>query len=434
MAETYLASRTSEAFQKLTAAMIAHPATAQETAAEYLDEGLWQDGADTLSSLNIYKAIVHPMVYYYLGYFEEKRGQTQRASQYYRQAMSLPPDYVFPFQTEAIDVLRQAIEAGPGDARARYYLGNVLYDWQPEEATRMWEASAALDPSFAIAHRNLAVAYMHQASGAGLDKAIAELERAVACDRKYALHFTELDELYEQAGVPIEKRLPLFQRNASVVARRDDTLNRAIALEIAAGQVEDAIRTMASRTFAVAEGANLNVVDHWTDAHILRAQTEIQAQRYQEALADLEAAATVPANLPLGFGFDGANPRYVEIAYWTGVAYEGSGEAQKAVGFWKRAAVPPAPSTGPQAYYQGLAFEKLGQVENAQALFKGLLKQPALTAGEVAGRASRANAHYLAGLGYLGLKDRAQAKVELSQAVQISPDLLGARTVLASLR
>jgi Tfp pilus assembly protein PilF len=44
-----------------------------------------------------------------------------------------------------------------------------------------------------------------------------------------------------------------------------------------------------------------------------------------------------------------------------------------------------------------------------------------------------ANAHYLTGLGYLGLNDKAQAKSELSQAVELSPDLVGARTALASL-
>jgi Tfp pilus assembly protein PilF len=62
------------------------------------------------------------------------------------------------------------------------------------------------------------------------------------------------------------------------------------------------------------------------------------------------------------------------------------------------------------------------------------LKQPASPAGrEASQRARTANAHYLAGLGYSGLKDQAHARAELSQAVQISPDLLGARTALASL-
>ena len=436
MAETYLASRSEEAAQRLVSTMNAHPATAQETAAEYFDEGLWQDGADVLFesiAAAADKSRIHPMTYYYLGYFAGKLGHSQKATEYYRRAASMPPDYVFPFQNEAIDVLRRAIQANPGDARARYYLGNVLYDWQPEEATRMWEASAALDPSFAIAHRNLAVAYMHQASGADIENAIAEMERAVSCERKYALHFTELDELYEQAGVPLEKRLALFQKNAAVVARRDDALNRAIALQTAVGQLDEAIRTMASHTFAVAEGANLNVADHWAEAHILRAQTEIQARRFREALADLEAAATIPANLPVSFRFGGANARYAELAYWTGVAQEGAGDMRKAAESWSRAAAPPASGGSPQAYYQGLAFQKLGQPEKAQALFQGLVQAGQDELKQPAPRVRTAGSHYLAGLGYLGLRDQAQAKAELSQAVRLSPGLVGARTALASL-
>src|ERR1035437_8108839 len=89
-------------------------------------------------------------------------------------------------------VLRQAIAANPRDARAPYYLGNLLFDWQPEEATRLWGVAASLDPSFAIVHRNLATAYAHRKPAPDIAKAIAELELAVAASRKYALHFTEL--------------------------------------------------------------------------------------------------------------------------------------------------------------------------------------------------------------------------------------------------
>jgi tetratricopeptide (TPR) repeat protein len=298
----------------------------------------------------------------------------------------------------------------------------------------MWEASAALDPSFAITHRNLAAAYMHQASGADLAKAIAEVEKAVSLEPKYALHFTELDELYEQAGTPLEKRLALFQQNANVVVRRDDALNRALALEVATGQVDDAIKTMTTHTFAVAEGANLNVVEHWTEAHILRAQTEIRAHRYNEALADLDAAAIIPANLPVGI-FGDANVHGAELAYWTGIAYEASGDTRKAAESWKSAVAPPPANrrATAQAYYQALAFQKLGQPEKAQALFHDLLQSGQNELQQRAGRARTANAHYLAGLAYLGLKDQVQAKAELTQAVQISPDLVGARTALASL-
>ena len=375
----------------------------------------------------------------------------------------MPPDYVFPFENEEIDVLRSAMKANPHDARAPYYLGNVLYDRQPEEATRAWEIQA-LDPSFAITHRNLATAYMHQASGADIDKAIAELEKAVSENKKYALHFTELDELYEQAGVPVEKRLKLFQANAAVVAQRDDALNRFIALQIAAGDLDDAIKTMTTHTFAVAEGANLNVSEHWTDAHILSAQAEIQAKHYTDALADLQAAATIPMNLPMsvGYGSTSGNPRYAELDYWTGAAYKGSGDAQKAAEFWRQAIAPAQRSTAmaasaagnvqvdrrSQAFYQGLAYQELGQPEKAQEVFRGLvqlgqsdLQQPAArrtgqgrSGSAGSSRMLTANAHYLEGLGDLGLKDQTAARDELQQAVQISPDLLGARTALANIQ
>ena len=45
----------------------------------------------------------------------------------------MPTDYVFPFQNEAIPVLRAAMRANSRDAHAPYYLGNVLFDWQPDD-------------------------------------------------------------------------------------------------------------------------------------------------------------------------------------------------------------------------------------------------------------------------------------------------------------
>jgi len=455
MAERWLASKDPAAAKVLASTMNDHPATAQETAAEYLDAGLWQDGAGALLQATAAapdKSKIHPMVYYYLGYFATKLGQAQKASEYYKLAMAMPPDYVFPFQNEAIDVLREAIKANPRDARAPYYLGNLLYDWQPEEATRLWEASAALDPSYAVAHRNLATAYMHQKPAGDIGKAIAELEKAVALDRKYALHFTELDELYEQAGTPIEKRIPLFERNQDVVARRDDSQNRAIALKVAAGKLDEAIAMMSGRPFAAVEGANLNVAEHWTDAHILRGRQNVAAKRDREALADFQAALNLPSNLPAGLGYAegaGGGARGAEIAYWTGVAQEDLGDRAKAAESWNQAAASAqgAPG-GAQSYYQALCLQKLGQNDRAKALFQALvdsgqnlLRQPAAAGGGRGGRgapqsprARMANAHYLAGLGYLGLNDPAKAKTELTEAVLDNPDLLGARTTLATLK
>ena len=102
-----------------------------------------------------------------------------------------------------------------------------------------------------------------------------------------------------------------------------------------------------------------------------------------------------------------------------------------------------------QSYYQALALQKLGQAGRAKTLFtslvesgKAALQQPAAAGGGRGGRGGRAqsprareaDAHYLTALGYLGLDNRAQAKSELSRAVQLSPDLVGARSVLATMQ
>ncbi len=462
LSEKFLATRSSADAKALATVMIQHPATAQSTAAEYMREGLWQDGSIVLRQMIDAapdKPRLHPMPYYYLGYFAERMGQGAQAAEYYREAREMPAEYVFPFQPEAIEVLRQAMQANPNDARAPYYLGNLLYDWQPEEAIRLWESSAQLDPEFAIVHRNLAVAYMHLPSGADRGKAIASLERAVAVSQPYPLHFTELDELYEEAGSPLEKRLRLLEQNEAVVARRDDAMNRAIGLKVASGRLDEAIRAMSSRTFAVAEGANLNVVEHWTEAHVLRARQHIAAKRFDEALTDLRAAATTPDNLPV-MSLEALGGRDAEIGWWTGVALEGAGKANEARAAFEQAASAtqrirrrrpteqpePAGLSNAQAYFQGLALRKLGRTAEAQQRFDALIEtaqnelKPAASGASGDGeggrpglspRARTANAYYLAGLGYLGKNETDRAKAEFAKAVETSPDHVGARMALA---
>ena len=102
---------------------------------------------------------------------------------------------------------------------------------------------------------------------------------------------------------------------------------------------------------------------------------------------------------------------------------------------------------GAQSYYQALCLMKLGQADKAKSMFQELVnsgqrameQQSAGFAGGGRGRpqsprARQAMAHYTTGLGYLGLNEVAKAKAELKQSLELSPDLLGARTALADLR
>ena len=456
MAERWLLTKSAADAKILRENLTEHSATGLETAAEYLDAGLWGDGCTVLSEMVAAapdNSRISPMVYYYLAYFADKQGQDSKAADYYQLAAKMPPDYVFPFQNEAEYVLRAAIAANPSDARAPYYLGNLLFDWQPDEAVRMWEKSAAMDPSFPIVHRNLAIAYSHREEGNSLDKAIASMEKAVSLDHKYPIHFYELDQLYEAAGTPPEKRLAILEKNQGIVEERDDALSREVALKVVMGKYDAAIDLMTGRDYDVWEGGSLNVASFWTDAHLLRGHQNMEAKRYQEALADYQAAFEIPSNLPSD---QGSGARQAEASYWIGTAYEALGDQAKARESWEKAAGTEfrrarrggggtvASGRGVQLYYQGLALGKLGQNDKAQAIFRSLIKDGMQAAGgksaeldqsasvdeQNSQRARLAMAHYVAGLGYLGLGETGTARNQLNEALKLSPAHMGAKTSL----
>ena len=45
------------------------------------------------------------MIYYYLGYYNEKNGDNKEAQNYYRLGNEMPPKFCFPFRSESINVL-----------------------------------------------------------------------------------------------------------------------------------------------------------------------------------------------------------------------------------------------------------------------------------------------------------------------------------------
>jgi tetratricopeptide (TPR) repeat protein len=444
----------------LVATVREHPATGLEAAVEYGNAGLWDDGASILKLLVDSakdKNHVSPLAYYYLADFAKTDGKAEQAAAYRQLAKQMSPEYCFPFQAESIAVLRRAMEADPNDARAPYYLGNLLFDWQPEQAVKLWKQSAAIDPSLAMVHRNLALAESHQKPTPNNTQAIAELEQAVSGPTKYAMHFSELDELYATAGAAPEKRLALLEANQSIVQKRDDALSREIGLKIFAGKYDDAIALMTGRTFSVWEGGSLDVAEHWINAHILRGRKRLAAKQFNEALADFQVAKLIRDNLP---NDRGGGSHQAEIAYWIGNAYEGLADAELARQTWRETSEPSSPGQGfgrrgggfgserlAQSYYQAAARKKLGQSSEAEKQFHDILSASKSAAdrtdetapprpgrrGDQSPHAAAAMAKYVAGLAQLGLGDTDAAKADFEQALQLVPDLLGAKFELTQL-
>jgi len=412
-----------------------------ELASAYEAMGLWGEAAGILERFLAEGggSAVDPLVHYTLGHYFENMGDERKSARHYRLGGKMPPDYCFPFRLESIHVLESAIRHNPSDARAPYYLGNLLYDLQPERAVAAWEKSRELDDAFATVHRNLGFAY------ARMDKdnrrAIASLEKAVACDPKDPRLFFELDVLMGHEGVPHEKRLAVLEANHDTVEKRDYSLLREIVLYVLTGKYDRAIKLLDTRHFHIWEGGENSVHDVYVDAHLLRGKKFFDAGKFDAALADYEAASEYPERFEMGRPYDGG--REPEVSYHIGTAYEALGEKEKALSAY-RAALKKDKKGTYLAYYQGLALRKLGQEDKARALFDGLVRlgEDALATGAAVDffgkfgayqseSERKAHAHYLIGLGLAGRGETDAAKAQFEIAVRLDVNHLGARRLLA---
>ncbi len=406
-----------------------------ETVASCLHGGLYREAELLLDQMPVQS----PMVAYYRGWLASKNGQEATARAHFERASAMPVTRVFPFQFELIEVLREAMRLRPEDARPPYYLGLYLFDRQREEAMKLFARVAELDPSLAIVRRNLAVGHALENR---VPEAIAALEKAISLNSGDALYFFEIDLLKEWAQRPIEERLGLFRKHPETVAKRDDAMARYAALLVQAGQSDEAIGLMEKRHFHLWEGGvRFNAHDSWTDAHIQRGRQRLAARDFKGALADFQRAIDYPANLEATRAYRGS--RAPEALYYAGLTFESLKQPENARAAWREAAAEllgtednPRPAVGSGAvllYFQARSLEKLGDPARARKLFEALVE-----AGDVALRPGqgddffakfgdrqspqmrRAQAHYVRGLGRLGLSHADAARRDFEEAVKLN--------------
>jgi tetratricopeptide (TPR) repeat protein len=406
-----------------------------ELAVGYGNAGLYTEAADVLRRLADASPAsgLDPLVPYFVAFYLEKAGEAEKARQYYEQAGRLPADYCFPFQMESIDVLERAMQVNPGDARAALYLGNLLYDRQPETATNAWERAVKSDPRLAAAHRNLGFAYSRHQND--LARAIKSLETAVSVDPGDPRYFLETDQLYEATGLSPEKRYAVLNQNRETVLKRDDAAVRLLALLVRLGYYDQAIEMMAKHHFRIWEGGT-DVHELYVSAYLLRGSRHLAAKKYREALADFRAAMEYPANL------DVAKPDQIEnpwAEYLIGTALEATGKTADAKAAYEHAAAAKQMSSD-AAYYRAMALVKLGKSGEAARMFDTLIKTRPPQARDIeasstaafetslADRKRLAAQHYRAGLGHLGKGSAAEAQAEFKKALSLDPSHIGAST------
>jgi tetratricopeptide (TPR) repeat protein len=341
------------------------------------------------------------------------------------------------------------------DARAPYLLGTLLFDHQPERAAALWEQAVQIDPGLTVALRNLALAHARRGTRADVERAITLLERAVQTGRATPVNVFELDQLYESSGAPVEKRLDMIKAHRPAVVARDDATVSYAGLLTSAGRPDEALALLANRVFNIWEGgARFSAGDAWTNAQIARGRQLLAGRRYREALAAFQQALDFPESLRAERR-EGTGGRTAEVRYWTGEAQQALGHRAAALEAWQAAASAALPQSrrggndasvdrSVQQYYQALALRRVGEATPAEAALGEVLERGTAALRDAPkeidffssfgeqrpDRRRVADAHYVVGLGRLGLNDEAAARSAFESALAASPDHLGARQEL----
>lgn len=402
-----------------------------ELAADYFGACMWEEAEEVLRrpiEAKMPFAATYPMLHYYLGYALAQQDKWDAARVAFKTGSESPSEYCFPFRLEGLDVLEAALAPNPCDGRVYYYLGNLLFDHQPDQAIGHWETSCGFDDPLATAHRNLGWA-MYRVKN-DISEAIACYERALECDDSDPRLFLELDRLYEVSNTAPAERLAVLEPNHEVVVGRQDSFQREIMVLILTGKYQTAIDYLENNFFHPEEGRN-DIHNIFVDVHLLEGLRLLKAGQPQEALTHFLRADEYPEHLSVGRPKN--DPRLTQVAYFTGNAYAALGDTEKAKEFYQKAADQKEAGRSEGRFYQAMSLKALGMAEESRKIFDDLVAtgRRQLEEGESADffakfgeqktrRAKAASAHFVLGLGRLGQGQKAESQREFEQAAKMN--------------
>ena len=383
----------------------------------------------------------NPTFHYYLGYISHILGNKREANQQFAMGQSLQPGHCFPFRLETVKIYETAVDYNPQDSRAYYYLGNLFYDKQPEKAIGYWEKATQLEPTLAIAYRNMGWGYDQTEKNP--KKAIAAYEQAIKNDNTQPKYYYELDKLYEANGAPLEIRYKILAENHEFVAKRNDALIQEIKVLIGMGQYDKALFYLSDYFFYRQEGVD-NLHDIYVDASLLRGEKYFAQGDYKKALEDFLNADGYPDNQQIGRDDD--YERQAQIYCLTAQTYQKLNDDENSQEYYRKASKIKIRNQEFD-YYKAIALQELGKNEEAAKLFYSMIcegEKIVTDSGETdffskfgSGQSMqlrKANGYYVMGLGYLGKNKTQEAISYLSQAVSLNPNHVWAKLFLNKIK
>ncbi len=325
------------------------------------------------------RVLVHStgaMELYTLATLETLRGNNTSALKFAVQATDASPFCVFPGRLEEQLVLEESIALNPADARAPYYLGNLLYDRRRHhEAITQWERAVALDPDFPTAWRNLGIAYFNIQRD--VTRATHAFHRARTAAPSDARILYEQDQLRKRIGDDPEDRLTVLEANRELVEKRDDLSVELVALYNQVGRPTDALVLLLSRSFQPWEGGEGLVLGEYERAHLQLGCAALFAGDAPRAGTHFEVAHHPPQSL--------SEARHLlrnssNIEFWQGEACALAGDHNRARQLWESSAKQRGDfqqmqvrSVSEMTYWIAMSLRRLGREQEATKLLENIL-------------------------------------------------------------
>lgn len=338
----------------------------------FISAGLWQEAVASLEWNDAPSPEqLSPMRFYALAWCYRQLGRFDLSASTYREAAAACPDYCFPNTLDELLLLEAAIAANPTDARAHYYLGNLLYNaGRQEEAVDHWQRSTDLDPTFPTAWRNLGFAYFNLWGDSKLAK--RAFDHALSNRPSDARVLYERDQLWKRTGVSAEQRLAELQRYPGLLVQRDDLAVELAGLWNQLDHPQEALKLLLDRKFQPWEGGEGLVLAQFIRSKLKLGQRALREGDAQSACRMFLDILQPPKNL--------GEAKHLlsnqnDVFYWLGEAYDACGDAPSARKWWRKAsnqngdfqrmAVQPVSE---MTYWGALALDRLGDQSEAKEL------------------------------------------------------------------
>jgi tetratricopeptide (TPR) repeat protein len=371
-----------------------------------------------------------PEFYYTLAYCQRQAGDAEAANLSLERARAAAGKVDrFPYRQESEAPLAEAVQIAPSDATARFALGCLLYYRQrPEEAIRQWEAAVEANPADFSLHRALGLAYAEQ--GMGVDRAAAQLERAVALKLAHVRTLDDLSALYARAG-RFDDQLALLQKALARSPDDDDLAEGVLTANLNKGRYDEAERLIATHAFAPRH-RTYSLRDKYRLMRYALGAEAFHRKDYAAALQAFEGALKPPVSLGVDdFQFQGS-PR---AQYYLGRTMEALGNPAGARQAYEKGLSGMEQLSGDrdswnsENYFMVLALDRLGRSAEAGTLEKHF-ENFADSERDARSAENRAAARYLLGLIRKRQGRGDDARKLMQDAVDAQPDLLAARLEL----